>query len=385
MNFVLTEEQIMLKKTVRKFLENRCPTTFVREVMENPGSYSTEIWHEMAEMGLIGLNIPEEYDGIGLGIMDLVVVMEEIGRAILPAPYLETIMAAEAILLVGREDQKKEFLPKIASGEMMATLAIDEPTGHWNAAAVSAKAVREGNEYRINGTKLFVPYANVAGLVVCAVRTGEVSNSEDGITLILLDPQASGVEISLLSTMDETYRLYEIKLENVLVNESQVLGEVDRGWTVLEEVIQKAMVAISAESIGGSEKAMEIALKYAKERVQFGKVIGAFQAIKHKFANMLVNVENNRSAVYYAGWAFGQSKSEATLAASVAKAYSSETYYQTTSEAIQILGGIGYTWEHDMHLFLKRAKRLEVTFGNAFYHREQIAKSWLDSRNDEIV
>lgn len=379
MDFGISEEQVMLKKTVRKFIENQCPTTRVREVMEDSTGFSSKLWREMADLGWMGLNIPEEYDGIGMGFMDLVVVMEEVGRAVLPAPLMETAMAAEALLLAGTEAQKKEYLTRIASGELVASLAIDEPTGYWEAAAVNAEAIREGNRFIVSGTKLFVPYANVAGMLVCAVRTSRNNDPEQGVTLMLIDPKSPGVSVNVLTTMDEAYRLCEVQLDRVSVGESQVLGEIDTGWQILEKVLQKASVALAAETVGGSERALEIALQYAKERVQFGKVIGSFQAIKHKLADMLVKLENNRSAVYYAGWALENDAPDAAVAASVAMACGSDTYYQTSGEAIQILGGIGFTWEHDIHLFFKRAKRIEIALGNASYHREKIAQLWLDA------
>ncbi|MHB1128232.1 MAG: acyl-CoA dehydrogenase family protein [Bacillota bacterium] len=377
MDFSLNEDQVMLKKTVRSFMEDHCPTTFVREIMEDPLGYSPKIWQDMAELGWTALTIPEEYDGIGLGFMDLVVVMEEMGRAVLPAPFLETILAAEAILMAGNEVQKKEYLPQIACGELIATVAIDEPAGYWTASAVNAKAVPDGDGYKVSGTKLFVPYANAAGLIVCAVRTATGACPTEGVTLVLIDPKADGVTLTDIKAMDEAYRLFEIQLDNVAVSASQVLGEAGKGWSVLEKVIQKAAVALAAETVGGAERATEIAVQYSKERIQFGKPIGTNQALKHKAADMIVAIENDRSAAYYAGWAVDTGAPDAAIAASAAKACGSDTYTKCTTEAIQILGGIGFTWEHDMHLFYKRALRVAVTCGDASFHREQLIKHWL--------
>ncbi len=377
MNFGLSEEQSMLKKTVRKFMEDRCPTTFVREMMADAGGYSPKQWQEMAELGWMGLTIPEEYDGMGMGLVELAVMMEEMGRAVLPAPFVETLMAAEALLQAGSAEQKKEYLPRIASGELIATLAMDEPEGFWEAAAIKAKAVPEGDGYKVSGTKLFVPYANAAGLIVTAVRTAEGAAPEEGITLICLDPKAPGVTVTPLKTMDQAYRLCEVQMDGVAVPAARVLGEAGQGWPVLEKVIRKYIVALSAEMVGGAEKAMEMTVQYAKERVQFGKPIGSFQAIKHRCADMLVDIEGSRGSLYYAAWAVENDVPGADLAASAAKAYCSDTYFKVTAGSIQCFGGIGFTWEHDIHLFFKRAKRLETTCGDATFHRERIAELWL--------
>jgi alkylation response protein AidB-like acyl-CoA dehydrogenase len=376
-NFGLSEEQALLQTTVRKFMTERCPTTFVREMMEDSVGYSPAMWKEMAELGWLGVNIPEEYGGSDMGFVFMTVVMEQMGAALLPAPFLETAMVAEAIVQGGTGDQKQDYLPKIASGDLIATLAVDEPEGFWSAGAIQARAVRDGDGYRVTGTKLFVPYAHVAGLVLCAVRTSDEANAEDGITLLLLDPKAEGVAVDSLLIMDESCRLCELRLDGVKVPAASVLGEEGRGWSVLDRVRQRATVLAAAEMVGGTEKTMDMIVEYSKMRQQFGKFIGSFQAIKHRCVEMLVDMQSSRGTVYYAAWALDNQVEDTELAVSSAKAYASDAYADATQKALQSYGGIGFTWEHDVHLFMKRARRLEMVFGDATFHRERIASLWL--------
>jgi alkylation response protein AidB-like acyl-CoA dehydrogenase len=376
-NFGLNEDQVMLRTTANKFMTERFPVKFVRQLMEDPKGYPPDLWKAMAELGWMGVSIPEAYGGMGMGLPFLMVLLEQMGRVLAPVPYLETVVAAEAIVQAGSEAQKQQYLPKIASGDLIATLAVDEPDGFWEADAVVARAVRKGDGYRVSGVKLFVPYAHVAGLVVCAVRTGSGAAPEEGITLLLLDPHAGGVTAKPIPAMDETYRLCELTLDGVAVPATQVLGKEGEGWAILDQVRQKAAVLAAAEMVGGAERAMEMVVEYSKMRQQFGQLIGVFQAIKHRCVDMLVDVQGSRGTVYYAAWALENQAKDAALAVSSAKAYASDTYVNATKKGLQSFGGIGFTWEHDIHLFLKRARRLEMAFGDATYHREKIASLWL--------
>ncbi|MBW1912577.1 MAG: acyl-CoA/acyl-ACP dehydrogenase [Deltaproteobacteria bacterium] len=376
-NFGLNEEQVMLQSTVRRYMEKECTTEFVREMMEDANGYSPKMWQDVADMGLLGVNISEVDAGSGMGLVELMVVMEQMGRALFPGALLETMMVAEAINEWGNGDQKKLYLPKIANGELIGTLAIDEPEGFWDAEAVQATGKREGDRYRLSGTKFFVPYANVADLMVCAVRTSKGSRAEEGVTLLLVEPKKDGVKVETLPTMDESYKLCEVCLDGVAISASQILGEEGAGWQIWDKVRQKATVLASAEMVGGAERVMEMIVAYSKERQQFDKLIGSFQAIKHRCVDMLVDVVNSRGCVYYAAWAVENQAKDAEIAVSSAKAYASDAYVNAAQKALQSFGGIGFTWEHDIHLFMKRARRLEMTFGDATFHRELMASLWL--------
>jgi len=376
-NFGLNEEQLMLQRTVQRYVDKECTTEFVREMMEDADGYSPKMWQDLAGMGLLGVNIPEADAGSGMGLVELMVVMEQMGRAIFPGALLETMIVAEAIKEGGNEDQKKSYLSKIGSGELIGTLAIDEPEGFWEAEAVQATAKLEGDKYRLSGTKLFVPYGQVADLMVCAVRTSEGSQPEEGVTLLLVEPKKDGAKVETLPTMDESYKLCEVSLDGMSVPASRILGEEGAGWHFWDKIRQKATVLASAEMVGGAERVMEIIVAYSKERQQFDKLIGSFQAIKHRCVDMLVDVVNSRGCVYYAAWAVENQAKDAEIAVSSAKAYASDAYVNAAQKALQSFGGIGFTWEHDIHLFMKRARRLEMTFGDATFHREHMASLWL--------
>jgi alkylation response protein AidB-like acyl-CoA dehydrogenase len=294
----------------------------------------------------------------------------------MPGPFFaSTILGGVAIDLGGNEEQKAAYLPPLASGEKRASLAQLEESGRWDARGVALEARREGAGFHLRGTKLFVHDAHNADLLVVAARTGG-GEGEAGVTLFLVEtPQ--GVRSRVLKTMDQTRKLCEVDLD-VVVGPEAVLGEVDSGWGLLDRVVDRAKVALCAEMCGGAQRVLDMSVEYAKVREQFGKPIGSFQAIQHKCADMLVQVESAKSATYYAAWAVAEDVPEAHLAACMAKAYSSDAYRQVAGEGIQIHGGIGFTWEHDMHLYFKRAKGSEVTFGDATWNRELVAQVVLD-------
>ena len=376
MDFGFSDEQDMLRQTARAFLEEHCPTTFVRHMMEDDKGYSADLWKEMAELGWLGLAFPEAYGGQGLGFVDLTVILEEMGAALLPSPFLSTvILAGQTILLGGSEAQKKAYLPKIAEGALIATLAMTEPAGRFDAEGITAvKATPQGAGFRITGTKLFVPDAHIAELLVVAARTKETDDKSAGISLFLVEGNSPGVSTTLLKTMDQTRKQCEVVFDNVQVGRDRLLGTLDQGWPILQKVLNLATVSLCAEMVGGAQRVLDLSVSYAKERVQFGRPIGSFQAIKHKCAEMMLQVESAKSAAYYAAWAVDEDVPEAPLAVSMAKAYCSDAYRNTAGEGIQVHGGIGFTWEHDMHLYFKRAKYAEFTFGDATYHRELVAQ-----------
>jgi len=384
MDFGFSEEQEMLRSSVKDFLEQECPITYTRQMMEDDTGYSEEKWKKMAELGWQGLIFPEEYGGSGLDMVDMVVVLEEMGKTVMPGPFFPTvILGGLGILLGGSKAQKKKYLPGIAAGSIKATLAQVEESGRWDAAGIALPATKDGDEFVLDGVKLFVHDAHVSDVMIVAARTS--GKGEKGITLFLVDTKAPGVSVTLLKTMDQARKLCEAKLDRVRVGKDAVLGSVGKGWSVLERLIDRAKVALCAEMCGGAQRVLDMSVEYAKVREQFGRPIGSFQAIQHKCANMLVQTESAKSATYYAAWAVANGVPEAHLAACMAKAYCSDAYRFVSGEGIQIHGGIGFTWEHDMHLFFKRAKGSEVTFGDATWNRELVAQLVLDQPEAEAA
>jgi alkylation response protein AidB-like acyl-CoA dehydrogenase len=378
MDFGFSEEQEMLRQSVRDFLDAECPMTYVRQMMEDERGYSEDQWKKMVDLGWTGLVIPEQYGGAGLNMVDMVVVIEEMGKVVMPGPFFASvILGGLAIDLSGSEAQKQRYLPDLAAGKIKATLAQVEESGRWDAPGIGLTAKAAGGGFSLSGTKLFVHDAHNADILVVPARTG--GSGGDGITLFIADAKAKGVAIRLLKTMDQTRKLCEVTFTDVAVGKDAVLGGVGAGWALLDRVVDRAKVALCAEMCGGAQKVLEMSVEYAKVREQFGKPIGSFQAIQHKCANMMVQVESAKSATYYAAWAVANDVAEAHLAACMAKAYCSDAYRFVSAEGIQIHGGIGFTWEHDMHLYFKRAKGSEVTFGDATWNRELVAQVVLDA------
>ena len=374
MDFELGEEQVMLKTSARDFLDNECPKKLVRDMMEDEKGYSPDLWRKMAELGWHGLAFPEEYGGIGSSFLDLAVLLEEMGRALVPGPFVPTVvLGGRMILAAGNEAQKKEFLPRISEGEIIMTLALTESSGGIEASDINVKADAAGNNFTINGTKLFVPDAHVADYLICVARTRDDTDKENGITLFLVDTKTEGIEIEVLKTMTGE-KLCEVVFKNVTVPRENILGEPDKGWAVIKTILEETVIAESAWMAGGARWILETTLDYAKERVQFGRPIGSFQAIQHKFADMAVEVEGATALTYYAAWTVSENDPGRTMAASMAKAWCSDIYKHCAFEGVQIHGGIGFTWDHDMHLYFKRAKSSEVSYGDATYHRDKVAK-----------
>jgi alkylation response protein AidB-like acyl-CoA dehydrogenase len=373
MNFGFNEEQDLLRSTARKFFENECPSEMVRKLMDTPEGMTPTLWGKVGEQGWLGLIFPEPYDGMGLGLVDLVVLMEEMGRAVIPGPYFSAVLLGGlAILEAGSDAQKKEWLPAIASGQKRVTLAWMEPSAMLGAEGVTLPAVKKGATFTLSGTKLFVPDAHTADAIVVAART--TGKSGDGVSLFLVPRGARGLEVNLLPTMDQTRKLCEVTLKDVAVGGDALLGAVGAGWTPLGRVLDRATVALCAEMCGGAQKVLDMTVEYAKIRQAFGRPIGSYQGVKHRAADMLVDVENSKSITYYAAWALDEGVAEGPLAASMAKAYVSDAYRRVSAAGIQLHGGIGFTWEHDLHLYFKRAKGSEFTFGDATYHRERVAQ-----------
>src|SRR5215510_5220251 len=376
MNFGFTEEQEALRDATRKFLDDECPTTFVRKMMADDTAHATELWIKIAQLGWLGIIIPEDFGGVGGSFLDLVVILEEAGKSLLPGPFFAAaLLGTTAVLGGGSAEQKANLLPKIVEGNHIITLALAEKSGRYDATGVTLAAAAKGNDFVLSGEKFFVPDAHVADQIVVAARTSQGGKPEDGITLFLVDAKAPGVAITQLKTVDMTRRQCHVALQDVAVANAQVVGEAGKGWPILRRVLDQAMAGLCAEMIGTGQKALDMAVAYAKERVQFGKPIGSFQAVKHKCVDMMVQVENARSLTYYAAWTVDENTPEARQAVPMAKAYCSDMCKTVTSEAIQVHGGIGFTWEHDMHLFYRRGLASEAAFGSAPVHREVVAQT----------
>jgi alkylation response protein AidB-like acyl-CoA dehydrogenase len=375
MDIRFSEEQVEIARQARRFLENECPMEYVRTMLEDERGFTDQLWRGMAEMGWMSMRVPEAYGGLAMGLIDLAVVLEEMGRALLPGPYLATVlMAAEAVLEAGSGSQKERYLPGIARGETRGALALQEPDGGADPSYIQMKASPTGNGFSLSGTKLFVPDAHVADFLVVAARSREGEDPSEGISLFVVDTGARGMSVSLLPTMDATRKLCAVDFKDVQVDPEGILGKPHEGWAALRRVLQRAQVGLCAENVGGAHRAMEIAVEYAKIRVQFDQPIGAYQAVKHRCARMFEEVESSRSLLYWAAWAQDQAEpQEAALAVSAAKAYCSEVNRSVAASAIQVLGGTGFSWEHDIHLYLKRAKANEVALGDPVFHREQLA------------
>ncbi len=366
MNFAFSEEQEQLREFVRSFLEEKSSEEAVREQMATEEGYDEAVWKQMSEqMGLQALIIPEEYGGQGYGYVELIVVLEEMGRALLCAPYFSTVvLAANTLIHCDDEAARAELLPRIASGAK-ATLAFTEESGKWDESGITMQASASGEGYTLDGTKMYVLDGHTADIILVAARTGA------GVSLFQVAPDAEGLTRTALSTMDQTRKQARLEFAGT---PAKLIGTEGSGWPVLERVLDLAAVALAAEQVGGAQMCLDMSVEYAKVRVQFGRPIGSFQAIKHKCADMLLEVESAKSAAYYAGWCAAELNDELPSTASLAKAYCSEAYFHAAAENIQIHGGIGFTWEHPAHLYFKRAKSSELLFGDPTYHRELLAQ-----------
>jgi alkylation response protein AidB-like acyl-CoA dehydrogenase len=341
--------------------------------MEDEKGYCPELWQKMVDLGWLAMAFPEEYGGVGSSFLDLVVLLEEMGRALVPGPFMPTVvLAGLPILSVGSEEQKQTFLPRIASGEMLMSLAFMEAGGSLEASGITVEAVPSGDDFIIEGTKLFVPDAHIADYLLCVTRTNDSINGEEGITLFLVATTTAGIHTEVLKTMTGE-KLCAVVFRNVTVPKENMLGEMHQGWPAMQKLLAQATVAECARMIGGAQWVLETAVDYAKDRIAFDRPIGSFQAIAHKCANMAIEVEGAVSITYYAAWAVSENDPELILAASLAKAWCSDIYKHVAGEGIQIHGAIGFTWDHDMHLYFKQAKASELAFGDGDYHREKVA------------
>jgi alkylation response protein AidB-like acyl-CoA dehydrogenase len=372
-NFAFSEEQEQLRDSVRRFLDAKSSSVEVRRLMETTDGYDPAVWAQMAnELGLQSLHIPEEHGGQGFTFVELGMVLEEMGRVLLCAPYFSTVvLAAGAIMNAGTPDQQGELLGGIASGETIATLAFTEENGKWDASGIEMVANRtDDGTYTLDGTKMFVLDGHIADLVVVVARL-EGTTGEEGISFFTVAGDASGLTRTALATLDQTRKQAKLEFRGVT---AAPLGEPGAGWAALSKTLDQAAAMLANEEAGGAQHVLDMSVEYAKVRVQFGRPIGSFQAVKHMCADMLLEVESAKSAAYYAAWAATDDNDELPVAASLAKAYCSDAFFHAAAANIQIHGGIGFTWEHDAHLYFKRAKSSEILLGDATYHRELLAQ-----------
>jgi len=366
-----TEEHEELRASVRRFLADKAPLPRVRELMETEDGTDAAVWQQAgAQLGLQGLAIPEAYGGAGFTFAEQAIVLEEFGAALYGGPYLASaVFAATALLASPDEGARRDLLPGIASGETIATLAFTEDDGSWDPSSIRMTAVKEGDDWKLDGHKSFVLDGHAAGLILVVAQTSA------GLSLFAVDgPVVNGTVAGLartsLPTLDQTRKLARLEFADVA---GRLIGSPGDAAAALDRTLDVAAIALAAEQLGGAQRALDMAVEYAKIRHQFGRPIGSFQAIKHRCADLLLEVESLRSAVSYAAAAVADSPAEVPVLAPLVKAYASETYFHVAAENIQIHGGIGFTWEHDAHLYFKRAKSSELFLGDAAYHRERLA------------
>jgi alkylation response protein AidB-like acyl-CoA dehydrogenase len=369
MDFLCTDEQLELRATVRDFLASKSAEETVRALMATPAGYDPVVWRQLSDqLGLVGLAVPEEYEGAGFGYVELGIVLEEMGRALLCAPYLSTVaLAIEALLRCTDEAARKDLLPGLAAGATIGTLALLEQPGRWDEAGVQMRARRsgaKGSGWVLDGGKRHVLDGHIADLIMVGARTPA------GIGLFAVDGAAPGLTRTPVPTLDQTRKQAHLGFAGT---PARLIGDEADGWRVIRRVLDTAAILLAAEQVGGASRAVEMAAGYAGMRVQFGRPIGSFQAIKHMCADMLTEVEAARSAAYYGLWALEGDSADVPLAASLAKVYCSAAQVRIAGDVIQVHGGIGFTWEHPAHLYFKRAKTCEAMFGTPAYHRDLLA------------
>lgn len=371
MDLDLSEDQKMLRKSARDFLANECTKQFVREMERDEKGYSPDLWHKMAELGWLGLPFPESCGGGGWNFLDLVILLEEMGRACLPGPFLPSVVVSGlTILEAGTEEQKQQFLPAISRGDIF-TFALTEADGSYSAASIQTKAARHGDDYVIDGVKLFVPYVHVADRILCLVRTKAGSSKEDGLSFFVVDAKSPGISCTPLSNI-ASEKQFEVTFDKVKVPAGNLLGKLHQGWPIAERTLGLAATAKCAEMVGAGQQVLEMSVAYAKERVQFDRPIGSFQAIQHHCTNMLLDIDGMRYLTYETAWLLSQGLPAATEIA-MAKTWVSEAIGRVVRLGHQIHGGVGYTMDHDLQLYYRRGKAAQALFGDASFHREKIA------------
>ncbi len=369
MDLGLTEIQQMLKNSAREFLSQECPLTLVREMEEDDRGYTDELWRQISGLGWPGIAFPEQYGGTGGSFLDLTVLLEEIGRSLTPGPFFSTVvLGGFTVLDAGTDLQKQHILPGICSGQTLMTLALTEASATYEPWGIETTATREGDGFRIDGQKLFVPDAHVATVMLVAARTSQSGNATQGITLFLVSADTPGLTVNQLSTISSD-RQCEVVLDGVTVPAQAVLGEVDGGWPIIQRVLQRAVAGKCVEMMGGADAVVDMTVEYAKQRTQFGRPVGTFQAVQHHCANMATDVEGCRQIAYQAAWKISEGE-PAEREVAMAKAWVSAAYQRVCNLAHQCHGAIGFTKEHDLQLYTRRAKVQELTYGDVNFHKE---------------
>ena len=373
MDLALSEEQEMLKKMARDFLTDKSPKTVVKEIGKSESGYSPELWREMAELGWMGLVFPEKYGGGEMSFLDLAVLLEEMGRVCLPGPYFSTVvLGGLTVLDTGDETQKQEYLPKIANGEAIFTLALTESTARYDAAAIGVKATADNTAYILNGTKLFVPDAHIADYILVAARTDEKSRGEAGITIFIVAAKSPGISYTVLKTIAND-KLCEVVFDQVRVPKENILGQLNQGWSAVQKIIQRAAVAKCCEMVGCIQQVLDMTVDYVKERKQFDRPIGSFQIIQHYCVDMTTDVDGIRLSTYQAAWMISEGL-PCTQEIAIAKAWAGEACQRVMAQAHQIHGAIGVTIDHDLQYYTRQAKAAEVTFGDTSFYQEIVAQ-----------
>jgi alkylation response protein AidB-like acyl-CoA dehydrogenase len=367
-DFAFSPDQELLRGTARAFLDEHVTPAVVRALWDDPRGERDDLWKEMARLGWLGLALPEAHGGSALGMVETAIVLEEMGRVACPGPYLETVVLARALETAGSPAQQARWLPAVAGGGARATVAVLDAELDWRPEATATRAEPAPGGTRLTGVKRWVPWAHVADVLLVPARGPE------GLSLFLVEAGAVGLDVSPVPSMDPGMRWSTVRLDGVRVDGAARLGEAGAGASVLDEILRRGAVGSAAAMLGAARRCLDLSVEYAKVREQFGQPIGSFQAIRHRCAEMLLEVENAHAATYYAAWALDADAPDRALAASVAKAYVSEAARKVCGDAIQVHGGIGFTWEYDLHLYFKRAKALEATWGDADHHRELIVR-----------
>ena len=377
MDLGLTEVQQMLKNSAREFLSQECPLTLVREMEEHEQGYTDELWRQVVSLGWTGLVFPEQYGGTGGDFIDLAVLLEEMGRSLLPAPFFSTVLLGGLTVLdAGTDAQKQDILPGFCDGRLRLTLALTEDSATLEPWGVTLSATQDGQDYRLNGTKLFVPDAHVADMMLMVARTSDGADPAEGITLFLVPGSSPGVSVSQLKTV-ACDRQCEVTLNDVSVPAGSVLGEVGAGWPIVQRTLQRAIAGKCLEMLGGADAVLEMTVEYTKQRTQFGRPVGSFQAVQHHCSNMATDVEGSRHIAYQAAWRISEGL-PAQREVAMAKAWVSGAYQRVCSTAHQCHGAIGFTKEHNLQLYTRRAKVQELSYGDVNYHKE-LALQHIDS------
>ncbi len=370
MDFAFNEEQKMLRDSARDFLKSECPTTVIGELEESDKGYSPKLWKKMARLDWMSIIVPEAYDGMGWGLLDLAVLFEEFGRAAMPGPMFATVMGTLAVLEGGTEAQKQRFLPEVAAGKLILTLAVEEPEAVYDPKFTAVRAIADTDGYVINGTKRFVPYAHVADYLLVVARTSGDPGDEEGLAVFVVDAKAPGIGLTPIKTIAAD-KQYQVDFENVAVSSDDVMGKAGEGLGMVKAVLEKAAAIHCAEAAGGAQQELDMTAKYTKERQQFDRPIGTFQAVQHRLADMYIDVRAARWTTYQAVWRLSEGL-ESTRELSIAKAITSRACRRVAFSAQQLHGGIGVDMDYDLHFYFRRAKAFELKFGSPSFHLEAL-------------